>query len=85
MPVRAVVPDCHIVLAPLEADLVVVVLGHKLRWSIRECRKGEEVNNRERTYIEEISKNNIRLILCKLHNALCETFVHEDALPTSDS
>jgi hypothetical protein len=30
MPVRAVIPDCDIVLAPLEADLVVMVLGYQL-------------------------------------------------------
>jgi hypothetical protein len=52
----------------------------------------EEISGEERvlgkgemTYFEEIVKNDIRLVLCKLHNALGEAFVHEDRLPASDS
>jgi hypothetical protein len=37
------------------------------------------------TYFEEIIKNNVGLVFSKLHNTLCETFVHEDSLPASDS
>ena len=35
MPIGPVIPDCEIVLAPLEADLRVMVLGNEL------CRKSQ--------------------------------------------
>jgi hypothetical protein len=38
-----------------------------------------------RTYVEEISQNEIRLILRELHNTLREPLVNKYALPTSDS
>ena len=79
MPVRSVVPDSDIVLAPLESDLVVMVLRYQL--GFQAVSTGIEVGGEvwRKTYIEEISKNNIRFVLGKLNNTLRKTFVHKDA------
>jgi hypothetical protein len=88
MPVRSIIPDSYIVLTPLEPDLIVVVLRYQLefrhlvlKWRYPHSRRKPS----KRTYVEEISKNEIRFIFSELDDSLCETFIHEYTLPARDS
>ncbi len=44
-----------------------------------------ERQERGGTYVEEIPKDDIRLILRELNNSLRECLIHENGLPSSDS
>jgi hypothetical protein len=50
-----------------------------------EKNRKKEKEGEKRTYVEKVSKNDIRLIFGKLDNSLCECLVNENGLPSSDS
>jgi hypothetical protein len=63
MPIAPIIPDCKIILPPLEAHLRIVVLCYE---------------------IEQIWQKHVRLIPRDTVDTLCEAFIYEDRLPSSN-
>ena len=81
----SIVPDCKIVLSPIETDLRIMILGNKLYTISVQNPLPEKSICCQGTHVEQVSEYYIRFVFRDAIDSTCEATVHIYALPASHS